>query len=819
MSMADFEQVITDSQKFFNGDDLAASVFATKYALCDKDSNYYETSPDDMHRRLSKEFYRIEAKYPNPMSENEIYELLKGFKYVVPQGSPMSGIGNTHQIQSISNCFVIDSPHDSYGGICKTDQELVQIAKRRGGVGFDISSIRPKGLSTGNCARTTDGIELFMDRFSNSCREVAQGGRRGALMLTISVHHPQIRDFIKIKRDLTRVTGANISVKLSDEFLNAVDKDKKFQLRFPVDSSEPIITEDISAQELWNEIIESAHACAEPGLLFWDTAKKLTPSDIYTSEGFGSTSTNPCGEIILSPGDSCRLMVINLVSFVKNPFKNTAEFDYEMFNQVVEKAQRLMDDLVDLEIEQVKKILEKIENDPEPDYVKKIEKDLWLNIEKQANSGRRTGLGVTAVGDALAALGVVYGSDKSIKLVESFYKYLAVGAYRSSCNLAKERGSFPVHDHGKEVGHKFLERIWEASPDIREMSQLTGRRNIAITTTAPAGSVSVLTQTTSGIEPAYLLSYTRRKKLTENDIDGRVDFVDDSGDEWQEYDVYHHGFKKWMDITGLNDPKESPYYGATSSDINWVSKVKMQAAAQKWVCHAISNTTNVPADTDIETIKKIYMEGWKSGCKGVTVYRAGSRSGVLVSSSKESSFTTHEAPERPEELECHIHHASIKGQDWTVMVGLLAGRPYEVMGGLQKYIEIPKKYKKGIIIKQSYKTKNSRYDLQIGKNGDGFLIKDIVSVFDNPNHAGYTRTISLALRHGAPIQYVVEQLLKDREMDMFSFSKVIARVLKTYIEDGTVPGKATCENCSAEDSLRYQEGCVSCTACGYAKCG
>jgi len=817
--MADFEQVIANSQKFFNGDNLAASVFATKYALCDKAGKYYETSPDDMHRRLSKEFYRIESNYPNPMSENEIYELLKGFKYIVPQGSPMSGIGNTHQIQSISNCFVIESPHDSYGGICKTDQELVQIAKRRGGVGFDISSIRPKGLSTGNCARTTDGIELFMDRFSNSCREVAQGGRRGALMLTISVHHPQIRDFIKIKRDLTRVTGANISVKLSDEFLKAVDKDKKFQLRFPVDDSNPIISEDISAKELWDEIIESAHACAEPGLLFWDTAKKLTPSDIYTDEGFGSTSTNPCGEIILSPGDSCRLMVINLVSFVKNPFKDTAEFDYEKFNEVVEKAQRLMDDLVDLEIEQVKKILEKIESDPEPEYVKKIEKDMWLNIEKQAKSGRRTGLGVTAVGDALAAMGVVYGSDKSIELVESFYKHLAVGSYRSSCKLAKERGAFPVHDHEKESGHEFLERIWEASPDIREMSQASGRRNIAITTTAPAGSVSVLTQTTSGIEPAYLLSYTRRKKLTENDIDGRIDFVDDSGDKWQEYDVYHHGFKKWMDVTGLSDPKKSPYYNATSSDIDWVSKVKMQAAAQKWVCHAISNTTNVPSDTDVNTIKQIYMAGWKSGCKGVTVYRDGSRSGVLVSASKEATFTTHEAPERPEELTCHIHHATIKGQDWTVMVGLLGGRPYEVMGGLQKYIEIPKKYKKGIIIKQAYKTKNSRYDLQIGKNGDGFLIKDIVSVFDNPNHAGYTRTISLALRHGAPIQYVVEQLLKDREMDMFSFSKVIARVLKTYIEDGTVPGKATCENCSAEDSLRYQEGCVSCAACGYAKCG
>tara|TARA_B100000700_G_scaffold329909_1_gene453599 strand:- start:5512 stop:7971 length:2460 start_codon:yes stop_codon:yes gene_type:complete len=819
--MSNFDEVLEESVEYFGGDELAANVFSTKYALCGKDGAYYEKSPDDMHLRLAREFARIESKYSNPMSESEIYSLFKDFKYIVPQGSPMSGIGNPHQIQSISNCFVIESPHDSYGGICKTDQELVQIAKRRGGVGFDISSIRPKGLSTGNCARTTDGIEVFMDRFSNSCREVAQGGRRGALMLTISVHHPQIRDFIKIKRDLTRVTGANISIRLSDEFLTAVDKKKNFELRFPVDSESPSVSESIEAESLWDEIIESAHACAEPGLLFWDTAKRFTPSDIYASEGFGSTSTNPCGEIILSPGDSCRLMVVNLLSFVEKPYQKSATFDFEKMSEVVQKAQRLMDDMVDLEIEQVRKILAKIEADPEPDSVKQIEKELWLNIEKQAQLGRRTGLGVTAVGDTLAALGVTYGSKKSIELVESFYKCLAINSYRSSCILAKERGAFPAHDHNRERGHDFMERIWEEAPDVYDMSKKYGRRNIAITTTAPAGSVSVLTQTTSGIEPAYLLSYTRRKKLTENDVDGRVDFVDESGDKWQEYDVYHHGFKRWMDITGLKNVEDSPYYNATSNDIDWVAKVKMQAAAQKWVCHAISNTTNVPADTDVETIKKIYMEGWKTGCKGVTVYRDGSRTGVLVSESSKNSnnFTTHDAPERPEELKCHIHHATIKGQDWTVMVGLMDGRPYEVMGGLQKYIEIPRKYKQGMIIKHAYKSKNSRYDLQIGKNGDGFLIKDIQSVFDNPNHAGYTRTISLALRHGAPIQYVVEQLLKDREMDMFSFSKVIARVLKSYIEDGTVPGKTSCENCGAEDTLRYQEGCVSCTACGYAKCG
>jgi len=826
-----FEKSIERSTQYFNGDELAANVFVTKYALCTKSGKYLESTPDDMHKRLAREFSKIENRYPNPMSEEEIYELFKNFKYVIPQGSPMSGIGNDHQIQSISNCFVIESPHDSYGGICKTDQELVQIAKRRGGVGFDISSIRPKGLSTGNCARTTDGIEVFMDRFSNSCREVAQGGRRGALMLTISVHHPQIRDFIRIKRDLTRVTGANISIRLSDEFLQAVDKKKKFQLRFPVDAESPTVSQHVDAADLWNEIVESAHACAEPGLLFWDTAKNLTPSDIYTEEGFGSTSTNPCGEIILSPGDSCRLMVINLLSFVKDPFTKSAEFDYDKMSEVTQKAQRLMDDMVDLEIEQVEKILQKIENDPEPAEVKQIEKDMWLSIESRARQGRRTGLGVTAVGDALAALGIKYGSKKSIMIVERFYKCLAINSYRSSFILAKERGPFPAHDFTKEIYHPFLRRIWEEDPELLQMNEKWGRRNIALTTTAPAGSVSTLTQTTSGIEPAYLLQYTRRKKITESDLEARVDFVDDIGDKWQEYAVYHHGFREWMNHLDKEEPGMtsrlsdselidlSPYSSSTSNEIDWVAKVKMQAAAQKWVCHAISNTTNVPADTDVETVKKIYMAGWKSGCKGVTVYRDGSRSGVLVSSSRESKFTTHDAPERPEELTCHIHHASIRGEAWTVMVGLLDGRPYEVMGGLQKYIEIPRKYKEGVIIKHAYKSKNSRYDLQIGKNGDGFLIKDIQSVFDNPNHAGYTRTISLALRHGAPIQYIVEQLLKDREMDMFSFSKVIARVLKTYIEDGTVPGKTTCENCGAEDTLAYQEGCVSCTACGYAKCG
>jgi ribonucleoside-diphosphate reductase alpha chain len=818
MKMDDYKEVMHASTEYFGGDELAANVFVTKYALTDKEGNIYENTPDDMHHRLAAEFARIEAKYPNPMSEDEIYNLFKDFQYVVPQGSPMSGIGNSHQVQSISNCFVIESPHDSYGGILKTDQELVQIAKRRGGVGFDISTIRPRGRTTANCARTTDGIEVFMDRFSNSCREVAQNGRRGALMLTISVHHPQIADFIKIKRDLTRVTGANISVRLSDEFMCAVETNKKVELRFPVDSKTPEVSEWINARQLWDDIIESAHTCAEPGLLFWDNAKNMTPSDIYAKEGFGSKSTNPCGEIILSPYDSCRLMVVNLTSFVKQPYTTYAEFDYEKMGAIVQKAQRLMDDMIDLEIEQVEKILAKIDNDPEPDTVKQIERDLWLNIETMARLGRRTGLGVTGVGDALAALGVKYGSVESIDSVEKFYKTLTINAYRSSCIMAKERGAFEVHNHDKERGHEFLERIWKAAPDVLEMSKKYGRRNIALTTTAPAGSISTLTQTTSGIEPAFLLKYTRRKKLTENDIDGRIDFIDDSGDRWQEFEVYHHGFKKWMEETGLSEIEDSPYHGATSSDIDWVNKVKVQAVAQKWICHAISNTTNLPADATIDTVKDVYMTGWKAGCKGVTVYRDGCRAGVLITKPDVAEFHTYEAPDRPDDMQCHIHHAAIKGEAWTILVGLMDGRPYEVMGGLQNYLEIPKKYRKGKIIKHHYKTKNSRYDLRIGKNGDELVVKDVVAVFDNPNHAGFTRTISLALRHGAPLNYIVEQLQKDKDADLFSFSKVIARVLKNYIQDGTKPGKPACLNCSAEDSLRYQEGCVSCTACGYSKC-
>ena len=823
------EEVHQATLEYFDGDELATNVWTSKYALRDLEDNYYEKSPDDMHRRLAKEFARIEAKYPESMSEDEIYNLFKDFKYIVPQGSPMSGIGNPFQIQSLSNCFVISSPEDSYGGILYTDQQQVQIMKRRGGVGFDISNIRPRGKTCENAARTTDGIGVFMDRFSNSCREVAQGGRRGALMLSISVHHPQVMDFIKMKQDLTKVTGANVSVRVTDEFMEAVKAGEEYKQRWPVESwDEHEIVEYTSATEVWDALIECAHNSAEPGILFWDTATKMTPSDIYADEGFTSTSTNPCGEIILSPGDSCRLMLVNLVSFVKNPFTKKAEFEWGKYAQVVQKGQRLMDDMIDLEIEQIDKIIEKVDSDPEPDRVKRIEKEMWGFIKDQALNGRRTGLGITGLGDALAMLGVQYGSDKSIDTVEEFYKWLALNSYDASIQMAEERGAFPICNVEKEEGHPFLSRIVDVfTPEQQARYRKYGRRNIANTTTAPAGSVSCLTQTTSGIEPAFMLYYKRRRKINPQDGDVRIDFVDDLGDKWQEYNVYHHKFKEWMATSCVSDEEvdmaveHSPYAGATANEINWKNKVNMQAAAQKWVCHAISNTTNLPTDVSIDTVKDIYMMGWETGCKGLTIYRDGSRSGVLVSTedNKEETFSSRHAPKRPEALECDIIHTSVKGQKWVVLVGLMDGKPYEVIGGEAEMIELPRRIRNGTLTKRAFKTTNSKYDLSMGDDDDKLNIKDVVSVFANANFAGYTRTISLALRHGVPVQYLVEQMQKDKEADLFSFSKVIARCLKNYIDDGTKASEQTCSNCGSEGSIIYQEGCQTCTACGHGACG
>ena len=829
-----YDEVRSASLEYFKGDNLAAEVFAGKYALRDMQANIYELTPADMHRRLAREFARIESRYPNPLSESEIYDLLASWK-VVPQGSPMSAVGNPYQYQSLSNCFVIESPQDSYGGILRADQEQAQIMKRRGGVGFDVSTIRPRGLTTSNAARTTDGIGVFMERFSNTCREVAQGGRRGALMLTISVHHPEIRTFINIKRDLKKVTGANISIRLSDEFMNAVKNQTKVQLRFPVEKDvEHIIENDVNAVELWNEIIEAAHFAAEPGLLFWDTVSRMGPADAYKDAGYGSTSTNPCGEITLSPYDSCRLLLVNLYAFVKRPFEADASFDYDDFRDTVYKAQKLMDDLVDLELEAVDAIIQKIENDPESDEVKRIELQLWSKIKKAATGGRRTGLGITALGDALAAINVQYGSLTSVSETESIYRTQALAAYRSTVDMARDRSPFPVFSHDTERGHPFIERIMNEDSKLRADYECYGRRNIALTTTAPAGSVSILTQTTSGCEPAFMLFYKRRRKITAADADARVDFTDDMGDKWQEYTIYHHAFKKWMEVTGLteNDVTKSPYAGATSNDINWVRKIDVQAAAQRWICHSISNTTNIPNSMSVDVVKQIYMHGWETGCKGVTIYRDGSRAGVLVNETKDKTSEvdksgqplviseTH-APKRPKELPCDIHRTTVKGETYLVLVGLHNDKPYEIFCGLQEHVEVPKKIKHGTLIKNGKVNGIATYNLKIPLGDDDELVfKNVVELFDNPIYGALTRTISLTLRHGVPLQYLIEQLRKDKHSDIMSFSACIARVLsKHYIPDGTkVTTEKSCAECGGAN-LHYIQGCVTCFDCGNSKCG
>ena len=820
---------MSEAVEYFNGDELAANVFLSKYALRDESGNLLEHTPDDMHRRLAREFARIEAKYPNPLSEDQIYGYLKDFKYIIPQGSPMSGIGNDYQIQSISNCFVIEQPTDSYGGILFADQEQVQIMKRRGGVGMDISTIRPRGMNTSNAAKTTDGIGVFMERFSNSCREVAQGGRRGALMLTIDCRHPEVETFIDIKRDLRKVTGANISIRFTDEFMRAVETDSTFTLRWPVEKNpgEAEITKAVSAKQVWEKFVDAAWSSAEPGALFWDTVVDQGIVDCYHDEGYRTISTNPCGEIPLSPYDSCRLMVVNLTSFVNNPFSEKPEFDFDEFGKAVYVAQRLMDDLVDLEVECVDRILEKIDKDPEPDHVKKIERDLWHKIRAAGLNGRRTGLGVTGLGDALAALNHKYGSDNSIHMTEVIYSWLAKYSHYSSLVMAQERGAFPVWDYEKERGHKYLNRVMEATnslhPDAIDMWKKTGRRNIALTTTAPVGSVSMLTQTTSGIEPAFLLSYKRRKKINVNDGNTLADFVDELGDKWQEFTVYHHWFKKWMDATGKTNPEESPYWGGTANDIDWVKSVEIQAAAQKWIDHSISKTCNLPGDATRETVAQVYMKAWKTGCKGFTVYRDGCRTGVLVADKpKDEPKTVQHAPKRPKDLQCDIHRANVKNgestESWMILVGLLEGKPYEIFCGLAEKVEIPKKAKTGILTKNGRKDGVTTYNLKVPIGDDEVVFKDIASIFDNPTQGAFTRTMSLALRHAVPIQYIVEQVQKDKASDMFSFSRVTARVLKGYIPDGTKPAGKSCPECSSTD-LMYQEGCITCKSCSYSKCG
>ena len=836
-----YSQVFEASVDYFQGDEFAAKVFVDKYALQNLKGEYLELTPTDMHHRLAKEFARIEQKYPNPLSEDIIFSLIDRFKFIVPQGSPMSAIGNPFQLQSLSNCFVVQGVAsdklDSYGGIMLADQELAQIMKRRGGVGLDISGIRPKGVITANSAKTTDGIAVFMERFSNTCREVAQNGRRGAEMQTISVNHPEIETFINIKRDLKKVTGANISIRLTDEFMEAVKNNSEYILRWPVEAHplEAKVTKKVKAKDIWDQIIDSAWTSAEPGLLFWDTVKKHTPSDIYHEFGHNSISTNPCGEIVLPAYDACRLLVLNLSSYVRDPFTKKASFDFKKFHEHTIVAQRLMDDIIDLEIECIDRIIQKVEADPEPPEAKAVETNLWQKIRAMNISGRRTGLGVTALGDTLAMLGIKYGSKESIEMTRKVYRGLAVGSHTSSCIMAKERGAFPIFDFKLEKSHEYLNDIMkDCGPEVIKMWKKSGRRNIANTTTAPAGSVSALTQTTSGIEPVYLLSYVRRKKHNPSDKNARIDFVDAMGDSWQEFTVYHHGVKKWMEVTGETDIAKSPYFGATSNEIDWVASVDLQAAAQQSIDHSISKTCNLPESISKDVVSQVYLRAWEQGCKGFTVYRDKCRDGVLISKStapkkvdgRPTEIETVMAPKRPTELPCEIRKVKIKGEAWTIFVGLFNGKPYEVFGGLSKYVDIPNKYKMGRIAKNGKVDGVTTYNLIIGDGDDQMMIKDIANVFENANFGAFTRTISLALRHGTPIQYVVEQLLKDKHSDVTSFAIVVARVMKNYITDGT---KSTAErNCPNEKcpsniagvapSFAYQEKCLTCTNCGWSKC-
>lgn len=814
------EEAIKKSIEYFNGDELAASVFVDKYALRDDEGNVLEATPDDLHERLATEFARIEQKYPNALSKEEIFDSLKDFEKIVPQGSPMAGVGNSEQLMSVSNCFVIGSPEDSYGGIMKADEEIAQLSKRRAGIGLDITNIRPKGVVTRNAARTTDGIGVFMDRFSNTCREVAQNGRRGAELQSISVHHPEVETFITIKNNKTRVTGANISVKLSEEFMLAVKNNTQYEQRWPVNSPNPQICKMESAKKIWDMIIENAWASAEPGLLFWDNVEKNTPSEAY--DEYKAVSTNPCGEIILSPYDSCRLVSMNTLGFVKNNYTPESYFDYEEFSKYVKQAQKYMDDIVDIELEQIEKILIKIDSDPEDVETKKTERNLWEKIRRACERGRRTGLGVTAIGDTLAALGIVYGSPKSIEVVEKIYKTLEIAAYEASIEMAKERGSFPAFDYDKEQHNSFICKIIDnVSEEHKEMYKQYGRRNIALTTTAPAGSVSILTQTSSGIEPVFMLSYSRRKKINPSE-NIEPDFVDSLGDKWRTFKVYHHELKNWMDVTGETDETKSPWFGGTAQDVDWVASVELQAAAQKWVCHSISKTCNLPNSATKEMVADVYMRAWESGCKGFTVYRDGCRDGVLVTETKKEEkevFQEHNAPKRPSSLECDIHQVKIKGEAWTIFVGLMDGKPYEIMGGKSSFVNISKKIVKGQLVKNSKKAGSNKsiYDLHYGDDDAPTIIKDVVRTFENPTEGEFSRMVSLALRHGSPVQYIVEQLQKDEEGDLYSFSKVLSRVLKTYIKDG-IKVKEVCKNCGSTN-LVYQEGCLRCSDCNFTKCG
>ena len=832
------EEAVQASLKYFKGDDLAARVWVNKYALKDSFGNIFELTPDDMHRRLAKEIARIEQRYPNPLTEDEIYGVLKDFKYIVPQGGPMTGIGNNYQIASLSNCFVVgnDGNSDSYGGIMKIDQEQVQLMKRRGGVGHDLSHIRPKGSPVKNSALTSTGIVPFMERYSNSTREVAQDGRRGALMLSVSIKHPDSENFIDAKLEQGKVTGANVSVKLQDDFMRAVESGKPYTQQYPIDSTKPIYTKEIDAGDLWSKIVKNAWKSAEPGILFWDNIINESIPDCYADLGYRTVSTNPCGEIPLCPYDSCRLLAINLYSYVDHPFTKEAKFNFDLFKEHVHYAQRIMDDIIDLELEKIDAILQKVNDDPEDEHIKFTERNLWENIKKKANEGRRTGIGITAEGDMLAALGLRYGSEIAIDFSEEIHKTTALEAYRSSVYLAKDRGPFKMYSAEREKDNPMINRIKNADPVLYEKMEKYGRRNIALLTIAPTGTTSLMTQTTSGIEPVFMPVYKRRRKVNPGDKDVRVDFVDEMGDNWEEYIVFHHKFKTWMEANGhetnreysqeeLNElVKVSPYYKATSNDVDWLAKVRMQGRIQKWVDHSISVTINLPAEAKEELVGELFFEAWKSGCKGVTVYRDGSRSGVLISNDeKEKKKSTGFPTTRPEKLEADVVRFQNNKDKWIAFVGLLGNKPYEIFTGFsddEDGILLPRSITKGFIIKSREDDENSRYDFQyINSRGYKTTIEGLSHKF-NPVYWNYAKLISGTLRHGMPIHKVVD-LVTSLQLDnetINSWKAGVARALKKYIPDGTLAEDAKCGECGSDEVI-YQEGCLTCISCGSSKCG
>ncbi|PZX46379.1 adenosylcobalamin-dependent ribonucleoside-diphosphate reductase [Algoriphagus chordae] len=839
------DEAFEASLAYFKGDDLAARVWINKYALKDSDGNLYELTPNDMHTRIAKELARIESRYPNPLSETEIFDLIKDFKYIVPQGSPMAGIGNPYQIASLSNCFVIGNSgeSDSYGGIMKIDQEQVQLMKRRGGVGHDLSHIRPKGSPVKNSALTSTGIVPFMERYSNSTREVAQDGRRGALMLSVSINHPDSEDFIDAKLEQGKVTGANVSVRIDDGFMKAVKENTKYTQKYPIFSESPKFQKTIEATKLWKKIVHNAWRSAEPGMLFWDTIINESVPDCYADLGYKTVSTNPCGEIPLCPYDSCRLLAINLFSYVENPFTPKAKFNFELFKKHVHAAQRIMDDIIDLELEKIDAIIAKIDADPEQDEVKANERNLWLNIQKKANEGRRTGIGITAEGDMIAGLGIRYGSKEGNEFSVEVHKTLAIEAYRASVYTAKDRGAFAIFDAEREKNNPFIQRLKEADDKLYYEMLEYGRRNIALLTIAPTGTTSLMTQTSSGIEPVFMPVYKRRRKVNPNDKNVRVDFVDELGDSWEEYVVFHHRFKQWMEVNGIDTSKnfaqveldeivkKSPYYQATSNDVDWMSKVSMQGAVQKWVDHSISVTINLPNDATEELVGQLYLEAWEAGCKGVTVYRDGSRSGVLISNDEKKEEEKEELvnsitpfpTKRPQILEADVVRFQNNKEKWIAFIGLIDGRPYEVFTGLaddEDGILIPRWANKGLIIKNRNEDGSSRYDFQY-KNMRGYktTIEGLSHKFD-PEYWNYAKLISSTLRYGMPIEKIVD-LINSLQLDSESINtwkNGVVRAVKRYVEDGTKAKGQTCEQCKSAN-LIYQEGCLTCKDCGSSKCG